>query len=181
MQQENEALLLRGKRAARFRRGEGRVTSSATRTSLCEGWLQPPSSQTRSLHRLYTKIMRGPAINILQTLLYNCNCAISDSVRTFSTRPPRYARFRRREESRMAIMRPISKMYKKLLIYFVTTHYTLCRMVTPSSSNHFPPPNQPVKPDFMALVASSLAFSSSAASSFNHFSPFSRISLSRVS
>src|ERR1700693_3952692 len=63
MQQENEALLLRGKRAARFRRGEGRVTSSATRTSLCEGWLQPPSSQTRSLHRLYTKIMRGPAIN----------------------------------------------------------------------------------------------------------------------
>ena len=52
---------------------------------------------------------------------------------------------------------------------------------TASSASYFEPPNHPEKPDFMALVASSLALSSSAASSFNHFSPFSRISFSSAS
>lgn len=44
-----------------------------------------------------------------------------------------------------------------------------------------PPPNHPENPDFMAFVASSFALSSSAASSLSHFSPFSRISLSKFS
>lgn len=41
--------------------------------------------------------------------------------------------------------------------------------------------NQPVKEDFMLLMASAWAFSWAACSSLSHFSPFSRISRSRIS
>ena len=43
-----------------------------------------------------------------------------------------------------------------------------------------PPPNHPVKPLFIIFMLSSFIFSSFACSSFNHFSPFSRISLSNA-
>lgn len=79
----------------------------------------------------------------------------------------------KRVSAHKALMRP-ETMYMNAL-----TCTPLCIQLRHSS--YLAPPNHPEKPVFMAFVASSFAFSSSAASSFNHFSPFSLISFSNNS
>jgi len=96
--------------------------NSATRSSSCKDPPQLPSSQTRALQRLCMRIMRGPAINHIQDTIVQLRF-ISNRVGTLSTRPPRYARFRRREESRCSQGAHETKRVK-------------CTRMPPPSSNH---------------------------------------------